>query len=126
MARFVWWCAAVVAAALTAWVAMSWQLYDVDMRCSKNGDSSLALPCDSSLISALGVWPVALQGILLVGPAAIAAIVDRRKISWIALAILFLLSTTGVAMWTSPIVTLLIAAPVSVVGLIATVIQHVR
>lgn len=125
MGRILWLLNALIGIAYSVYVALSWKLRDIDMSCSKIGEHDTGQFCDSSLISAYGIWPLLLLGIALSVPALIAAGSRRTRTSWLAVTWLTIMFLVGIGLWTSLFSLLLFAAPLVLLGLVATAfIQH--
>lgn len=119
-----WWIIALLGLAHTVWVTLTWELRDIDMSCSKIGEHSTGQPCDSTLVSAFGPWPLLLPGFAFVLPALLAAQSHRPRVSWLAVAWLTLLFLVGIGLWASLFSLLLTAGPLAILGLVATAFQQ--
>ncbi|ETD34158.1 hypothetical protein W823_03615 [Williamsia sp. D3] len=126
--RAVWWGMALTASVYA--IAMSMEpVAGVSLSCSKTGVLGLdgdrsSLQCGDSLVNVLGVWPLVQLGMLLTIPPVLAALVMRRWMSWLVVATFVALTFIGVANWASFWVSLWIAAPMAIVGLVAATVQH--
>jgi hypothetical protein len=119
---------ALVASANTVATSMD-PVSGVSLSCSKTGILALdgglsSLQCDDSIVHVLGVWPLVQLGLLLAIPPVMAALLMRRRVSWLVVSAFVGLTSVAVAHWSSFWVSLWFAAPMAVVGLVAAV-QHV-
>ncbi|MED5803037.1 hypothetical protein VX037_18595 [Gordonia sp. Z-3] len=136
--RAAWTVLALLGVGLAVWAAFG-PVESISMSCSKSGE--LYLPnmptgatCDDPMYSVLGIWPLVQVGALLAAPPALAAAIMRCSVSWLAVAVLAVLSGFGLGHWSGFWGLLLACVPMTVVALViamchtavATPTQHAR
>lgn len=107
--------------ACTVWVGASWSVADVSLSCSKIGVSGTGFGCDAPVVQALGMWPLVGTGLMLAAPPSVAALLSRRWVSWLAVAVLVGLAYAGLENWASTSYwrMLFFAVPLACIGAIA-------
>lgn len=104
-----------------AWVPVS----EVSMGCSKIGEfgGDTNVQCSDPIVEVFGVWRLALLGVLLSVPPLIGAVSRRRSMWWGTIVALVAVGSTGLFMWTSFWVLLLVAFPLAAVGALVVAVD---
>ncbi len=97
----------------------------VSLGCAKIGEygADTAVRCDDSIAQVFGAWRLVLLGALLSGPPLLAAFSRRRSVWWLAVVALVVVGLTGLAMWTTIWILLLVALPLAGVGSVAVMVD---
>lgn len=92
-------------------------LGSTDLGCSKTGTTGhQGFSCDDPITDLVGWWPFVVMGLLLAGPAVVAAVVRRPWVSWLAVVVPAAVGAWGVGHWTSHWLTLVVGLPLAVLG----------
>ena len=121
--RVCWGLIAVVAAAVVIGASTD-TVGSTDLGCSKTGSTGVDdLACSDPITTQVGAWPFVVMGAAMTGPSVLALLVGRAWTSWVAVVVLLAVGVWGLAHWTSVWVTLVLAVPFAIVGLVVAAVQ---